>query len=88
MLGAAQWIMWSNECHYVYQQCKKVESMSGLRQMWSMERWREWKRQFAFVAGDERFAQIYREVVLQTPTYQSHVVMRGVKTGSLDNRLR
>lgn len=62
MLGAAQWIMWSDECHYVYQKCKKVESMSGLRQMWSMERWREWKHQFAYVAGDERYPQKYREV--------------------------
>ena len=57
LVGAAQWIMWSDECHYVYQQCKKVESVSGLRQMWSMERWREWKNQFASVAGDDRFAE-------------------------------
>ncbi|PYI11783.1 hypothetical protein BO78DRAFT_425671 [Aspergillus sclerotiicarbonarius CBS 121057] len=62
MLGAAQWIMWPDECRYVYEQCKRYESVSGPREMWSMERWREWKRQFAFVAGDGRFAQKYRDV--------------------------
>ena len=51
MLGAAQWVMWPDECHYVYRQCQKVESVSGVREMWSMERWREWKRQFAFADG-------------------------------------
>ena len=55
MLGAAQWVMRPDECHYVYRQCQKVESVSGVREMWSMERWREWKRQFAFVDGDGRF---------------------------------
>lgn len=34
--------------------------------MWSMERWREWKNQFAFVAGDDRFAERYREVAEQS----------------------
>lgn len=62
MLGAAQWVMRPDECHYVYRQCQKVESVSGVREMWSMERWREWKRQFAFVDGDGRFGQRYREV--------------------------
>lgn len=27
-----------------------------------MERWREWKKQFGFVAGDERFQGKYREM--------------------------
>lgn len=27
-----------------------------------MERWREWKKQFEFVAGDERFQGKYREM--------------------------
>ena len=62
MLGAARWVMWPDECHHVYRQCQKVESVSGVREMWSMERWREWKRQLAFVDGDGWFGQRYREV--------------------------
>lgn len=62
LVGAAQWIIWPSEGRYVYQQCLKVETVSGPRQMFSMERWREWKRQFAFVAGDARFAGKYRQV--------------------------
>lgn len=66
LVGAAQWIMWPDEGRYAYQQCKKVESVSEPREMWSMERWREWKNQFAFVAGDDRFAERYREVAEQS----------------------
>ncbi|OJJ86310.1 uncharacterized protein ASPGLDRAFT_72654 [Aspergillus glaucus CBS 516.65] len=66
LVGAAQWIMWPDEGRYVYQQCKKVESVSEPREMWSMECWREWKNQFAFVAGDDRFAERYREVAEQS----------------------
>lgn len=62
LVGAAQWIIWPSEGRYVYQQCQRVETVSGPRQMFSMERWREWKCQFAFVAGDERFAGKYRQV--------------------------
>lgn len=62
VLGAAQWIMWPDECRYVYRECRKVESVSGLREMWSMERWREWKGQFGGLAGDGRFEERYREV--------------------------
>lgn len=64
-IGAAQWIMWPDEGRYVYQQCKKVEGVSEPREMWSMERWREWKNQFAFVAGDD-LAGRYREVAEQS----------------------
>ena len=62
LVGAAQWIIWPREGHYVYRQCQRVETVSGPRQMFSMERWREWKRQFAFVVGDERFDCKYRQV--------------------------
>ena len=62
LVGAAQWIIWPSECRYVYHQCQRIETVSGPRQMFSMERWREWKSQFAFVAGDERFAGKYRQV--------------------------
>ncbi|KAH7119919.1 hypothetical protein B0J11DRAFT_534869 [Dendryphion nanum] len=55
VIAGAQWILWPDEGAYVYQQCKKVEKIEGLRTMWSMERWNVWKEQFAFVTGDERF---------------------------------
>ncbi|RAK97549.1 uncharacterized protein BO80DRAFT_467777 [Aspergillus ibericus CBS 121593] len=73
MLGAAQWVMWPDECRYAYEQCKKHERVSGSREMWTMERWREWKRQFAFVAGDERFTPKYRDVAGRA--YQQIVVV-------------
>lgn len=65
LIGAAQWIIYPHEGQYVYEQCcKKGEKVSGEnpREMWCMERWREWKGQFAFVAGDERFQGKYREM--------------------------
>jgi len=55
VIAGAQWIMWPDEGRFVYQQCKKVDKLDGPRAMWSMERWRQWKDQFAFVAGDDRF---------------------------------
>lgn len=65
LIGAAQWIIYPGEGRYVYEQCKKVgEKIPGLspREMWGMERWREWKKQFGFVAGDERFQGKYRDM--------------------------
>lgn len=55
MIAGAQWIIRPDEGRFVYQQCKKADKVEGPRAMWSMERWRLWKDQFAFVAGDERF---------------------------------
>lgn len=49
MLGAAQWVMRPDECRYVYRRCQEVESVRGSSGMWSMERSREWRRQFEFV---------------------------------------
>ncbi|KAI1878250.1 uncharacterized protein JN550_000432 [Neoarthrinium moseri] len=54
-VAAAQWVMWPGEGLFVYQQCKKVEKVSGPRDMWSRERWELWKEQFTFVSEDERF---------------------------------
>lgn len=62
LIAAAQWILPSQEGHFVYQECKRFESEPEWRNIWCMMHWREWKHQFAFVAGDERFAAKYREV--------------------------
>ena len=42
--------------------CKKSESDPDAGGIWTMEHWNEWKQQFAFVAGDERFAEKYRHI--------------------------
>ncbi|PYI21631.1 hypothetical protein BO99DRAFT_327542, partial [Aspergillus violaceofuscus CBS 115571] len=66
LVGAAQWILGPEECRYAYTECQKVERVDvRQRKLWSREHWAEWKRQFAFVAGDERFAQKYRSVAAQ-----------------------
>ncbi|KAL2004513.1 hypothetical protein VTN00DRAFT_3398 [Thermoascus crustaceus] len=62
VIAGAQWIIRPDEGRFVYQQCKKVEKIDGPRAMWSMERWKQWKDQFAFVAGDERFDAKARQV--------------------------
>lgn len=54
-IAGAQWILQPTEGAYVYQQCKKVQKVDGIRDMWSMERWNTWKEQFAFISGDQRF---------------------------------
>ncbi|RAH71179.1 uncharacterized protein BO66DRAFT_470695 [Aspergillus aculeatinus CBS 121060] len=66
LVGAAQWILGPKECRYAYTECQKVERVDvRQRELWSRENWAEWKRQFAFVAGDERFVQKYRSVAAQ-----------------------
>jgi Protein of unknown function (DUF3632) len=55
VIAGAQWILRRDEGRFVYRQCKPVERVDGPRAMWSMERWRQWKDQLAFVAGDQRF---------------------------------
>ena len=46
----------------MYQECRKKENIDGPRQMWCMQHWKQWKEQFAFVAGDERFGEQARLV--------------------------
>ncbi|TEA09872.1 hypothetical protein C8034_v011598 [Colletotrichum sidae] len=53
-VAAAQWMMWPDEGRFAYQQCKNLRE-TGPRSMWHPERWQQWKVQFAFVEGDERF---------------------------------
>jgi hypothetical protein len=55
LIAGAQWIIWPDEGRFVYQQCKMFDKVNGPRAMWSMERWQQWKGQFAWVAGDVRF---------------------------------
>ena len=56
VFAGAHWLIWPDQGRFVYQQCKLVEKVdSNPRAMWSMERWKHWKEQFAFVAGDDRF---------------------------------
>ncbi|PWY96668.1 hypothetical protein BO94DRAFT_619760 [Aspergillus sclerotioniger CBS 115572] len=63
MLAAAEWVVRVDECRFVYRECSKRERIPEVyRAMWSMERWREWKKQFGFVHGDERFKEEYRDV--------------------------
>ena len=65
MLGAAQWVIRPDECRYVYRRCQEEEGAGERRVQWSMGHWREWKRQFGFVAGDGRFAEKYRDLARQ-----------------------
>lgn len=37
--------------------------------MWSMQHWKQWKEQFEFVAGDERFGEQER-LVARLARYQ------------------
>ncbi|KAJ5087920.1 hypothetical protein N7456_011536 [Penicillium angulare] len=62
LIAAAQWILTSDEGRFVYQECRKSESAFESADSWSITNWQEWKRQFEFVAGDERFAANYRSV--------------------------
>ncbi|ODM23488.1 hypothetical protein SI65_01077 [Aspergillus cristatus] len=58
ILSAAQWVVWPDECRWVYRQCKQAESESVTELgMWSMERWKDWKKEFEFVMLGHRFAQ-------------------------------
>jgi hypothetical protein len=50
VIAGAQWILRRDRGRFVYRQCKQVEKVDGPRAMWSMERWRQWKDQLAFVA--------------------------------------
>lgn len=62
MIAGVQWLFPQREGRFVYQQCKKVEKSDGSEVMWTMERWGQWKDQFAWIAGDERFSPEIREI--------------------------
>ncbi|PYI08314.1 hypothetical protein BO78DRAFT_441682 [Aspergillus sclerotiicarbonarius CBS 121057] len=64
VIAGAQWIVQPEAGRYVYRECRKVERLvtEYPRVVWSMERWRRWKDQFAFVAQEERFGERAREV--------------------------
>lgn len=53
----------------MYQECRKKDNIDGPRQMWSMQHWKQWKEQFEFVAGDERFGEQER-LVARLARYQ------------------
>lgn len=57
VIAGAQWLLWPEQGRYVYRECRKKDDIDGPRQMWSMQSWKQWKGQFGFVAGDERFGQ-------------------------------
>ncbi|OJJ85929.1 uncharacterized protein ASPGLDRAFT_122491 [Aspergillus glaucus CBS 516.65] len=62
VIAGAQWVLWPGQGQYVYQECRKKDDIDGPRQMWSMQHWKQWKEQFEFVAGDERFGEQARLV--------------------------
>jgi hypothetical protein len=62
VIAGAQWIMWPDEGRFVYQQCKLTAKTDSRWEMWSIDRWKQWKDQLAFVAGDERFTSKARLV--------------------------
>jgi hypothetical protein len=62
--AAAQWVAWSGEAGYVYQQCKKKEIVDkdNPRDTWSMESWRKWRAQFEFFAVEDRLEPQARRI--------------------------
>lgn len=62
VIAGAQWLLWPEQGQYVYQECRKKDNIDGPRQIWSVQSWKQWKEQFEFVAGDERFGQQARRV--------------------------
>ncbi|KAI1394268.1 uncharacterized protein F4822DRAFT_424747 [Hypoxylon trugodes] len=63
-IAGAQWIVAQPDLvgRYVYAQCQQAGSVDGPRDMWSAERWGQWKEQFEFIARDGRFDDEARRV--------------------------
>ncbi|PYI15955.1 hypothetical protein BO86DRAFT_406282 [Aspergillus japonicus CBS 114.51] len=71
IIAGAQWLLRAEVGRYVYQQCLKREKIVERSEMWSMERWRQWKDQFAFAANEARVgvhAQELARLALQKMT--------------------
>jgi hypothetical protein len=83
----AQWLLYPEEGRWLYAQCKQAGSKSsvsakelgeelGPREMWSLERWREWKRQYQAIAEgaeenlDQNTRALATEVVRRMEEYE------------------
>ncbi|RAK81900.1 uncharacterized protein BO72DRAFT_444375 [Aspergillus fijiensis CBS 313.89] len=52
IIAGVQWLLRAEVGQYVYQQCQKREKIVERPEMWSMQRWQQWKDQFAFAANE------------------------------------
>lgn len=62
VVAAAQWVIWPDECRYVYRECLKKETMDHFWEPWSKDRWALWKREFEDVGKDARYLEQTRAV--------------------------
>jgi hypothetical protein len=46
IVAAAQWVVWPNECRYVYQECLKKQVTTFYWKPWSVQSWTQWKEIF------------------------------------------
>ncbi|PYI36067.1 hypothetical protein BP00DRAFT_432493 [Aspergillus indologenus CBS 114.80] len=54
VIASVQWLLRPEVGRYVYRQCTKRERITKRSDMWSAQRWQQWKEQFAYVAKEER----------------------------------
>lgn len=57
LIAGSQWLAAERERRWVYAQCKKADEVYGVRDMWSLQRWDQWKQQLEFIVEDERFLE-------------------------------
>ncbi|PSN61561.1 hypothetical protein BS50DRAFT_625398 [Corynespora cassiicola Philippines] len=54
ILAAAQWVMWPQECRYIYLECLKKETTEHYWEPWSKQKWATWKYAFRAAAEDAK----------------------------------
>jgi hypothetical protein len=62
VIAGAAWVATPKACRWVYTQCRQKERLENPREVFSMESWRTWKKQFAMIAGDARFLDEARKI--------------------------
>ncbi|PYI24822.1 hypothetical protein BO99DRAFT_439067 [Aspergillus violaceofuscus CBS 115571] len=86
VIAGAQWLLRPEVRSHVYQQCLNQENVGRREDMWSRERWQQWKDQFARLAIEERLGPHARELAglvrQRMVAHEEEVVLFPV-TGSL-----
>ncbi|RAH47693.1 uncharacterized protein BO95DRAFT_491776, partial [Aspergillus brunneoviolaceus CBS 621.78] len=86
VIAGAQWLLRPEVRGHVYQQCLDREKVGRREDMWSRERWQQWKDQFARIAIEERLGPYARELaglVCQGMIAHEEEVASSPVTGSL-----
>jgi hypothetical protein len=64
VVAAAQWVIWPDECRYVYKECMKKETTTHPHywEPWCKQSWKVWKREFGYVVESELYDEETRSV--------------------------